>query len=368
MNKKLLALAIGAAAAMPLVAQADGPTLYGKINVSLESVSDGGGNRLDSDLDDLAPVAPATTAPTDMSDEGWVVRNNASRLGVKGDAETGVDGVKGIYQIEVGVTADGEGGPFSQRDTFAGLKGGFGNVRIGVMDTPFKKAQGKVDQFNDTAADMGTHIAGENRQTNLVYYTSPKIAEALTVHVAVAPGENQDDPDPAAPAAATLDGIADSTSVALMWEGKSLYLAAAMDMMVKNGSSKGAELSKGNWLDATRLVAGYKGDAFAVGFLYQIAEEAFDVGGNTDEDTSMLLSGAYTMDKLTLKAQYGTTEGDDGAAGTDTEVTQMSLGADYSLGKATTLFAFFSNIDADDGVATTEDEYEVISFGMEQKF
>lgn len=374
MNKKLLAIAIGAAAAMPVVAEAAGPTLYGKINLSLESVVDARDKPRDGDLTAL-PAAPA--APNEDSNEGWVLRNNASRLGVKGDAETGITGLTGIYQMEFSVTADGENGPFGNRDIFAGLKGTFGQIRLGNMDTPFKKAQGKVDLFNDTSADMTYHIAGENRMANSVYYSSPKILENLTIHVDVIPGEGVDDPESAV-TSDVLTGIADSTSIALTWEGEALYAAVAMDKMMKNGSSFGAELAKNDWLDATRVVVGYKLEDLSLGLLYQVAEEVLPAGGTPDEDTSMLFSAAYKMGDLTLKAQYSTTEGDDGvdtAGDKDREVTNLTVGADYALGKATTLFAFYSTLEEEDNVTTNtfgttgdDDNYDILAVGLEQKF
>ena len=36
------------------------------------------------------------------------------------------------------------------KKTGVGLKGAFGKVFMGMHDTPTKKAQGKVDLFNDT--------------------------------------------------------------------------------------------------------------------------------------------------------------------------------------------------------------------------
>lgn len=369
MNKKLLAItisAIAAATAMPVVAEAAGPTLYGKINLSLESVVDAVDKRRDGDLDNN-PVAPPTGAE---SDEGWVLRSNDSRIGVKGDAETGITGLTGVYQMEFSVTADGEGGPFGMRDTFAGLKGNFGLLRLGNIDTPLKKAQGKVDLFNDSAADIKYHIAGEKRMANSISYTSPKIADGLTINVAIAPGEGLNDPDPAAPATDTLDGPADFLSASVTWEASDLYLALAMDKGVLNGSSAGAELNS-DYLDITRLVAGYKLDALSLGLMYQLAEESFDVGGNTDEDKSLLLSVGYKLGDATLKAQFSTTEGDDGndtAGDKDREVTQLALGADYSLGKATTVYAFYSTLEDDEGTSGDDDNYDVLSVGIDQKF
>ncbi|MFZ5723973.1 MAG: porin [Pseudomonadota bacterium] len=372
MNKKLLAVAIGAATTLPVVAEAAGPTLYGKINLSLESVTDARDKRRDSDLADL----PGSVTNTD-SDEGWVVRSNDSRLGVKGDAETGITGLTGIYQMEFSVDASGEGTTFGSRDIFAGLKGTFGQIRIGNMDTPLKKAQGKIDQFNDTAADIKYHIAGEKRMANSLYYSSPKIVDGLTVNLAIAPGEGIDDPE-SANAADVLDGPADYLSASLTWESEALYLALAMDQAIANGSSFGAELASGDIIDITRAVAGYKLDDLELGLMYQLAEESFDNGGNVDEDTSILLSAAYRLGDLKLKAQYSTTEGDDGddtAGDKDREVSQLALGADYALGKATTVYAFYSMLEDDEGSNTNaigatgdDDNYDVLAIGIDQKF
>ena len=78
MNKKLLALAIGAAVAAPVVAQAEGPTVYGKVNVSLDNID---------------------TSVAGVSTEDWKLNSNASRLGVKGDYELD-GGLKAVYLAE----------------------------------------------------------------------------------------------------------------------------------------------------------------------------------------------------------------------------------------------------------------------------
>lgn len=339
MNKKLLALAIGAAVAMPVSAVA-APTLYGQLNVSLESVEDEIGN--DGDL--AAPIAPATTA------EGWVVRNNASRLGVKGEVETGVDGLKGLYVAEYGIKPDDGAGPFTQRNIYAGLAGNFGKVMVGRIDTPTKTMQGKVDQFNDTTVDMANHVSGDVRANDNITYVSPKIADAVTISVALLQGEGNPDVDGKA-----ADGIGDAVSASIVYDNSGLYLGVGMDKEVAVGAA--AE-------DIVRLVAGYTADAFEAGFLYQTAESA--ATGASNEDTSMILSGAFKTGDWKFKAQYGMTEFDDGTPAADPEFTMLGLGADYALGKATTASAFYAVEEADAGGATAE--RTVLSFGLWQKF
>lgn len=357
MNKKLLALAV-AAAVMPAAALASGPTLYGKINVSLES-------------EEIDVPAPA------VSSDQFNVVNNASRIGVRGDAETGLDGVKGLYKAEFGVDADDGAAPFTDRDIYVGLTGGFGTVLLGNMDTPTKVAQGKVDQFNDTSVDMASHVAGELRAPNIVAYASPKIADAVTVTVALWQGEGAD--GPAAGVDTDLNGVGDAVSASVAYENEGLYLALAMDMEtpVSSGLIEAARDTATPALtvynDITRLVAAYSTDTFEVGALYQMVEGVNDdvlvgpVDWNEYEDTSMVLSGAYKTGDWKFKAQYGMSEID--ISGSTLEATMMGLGADYAIGKSTTASAFFANEDVETNVPGGGDaERTVISVGLEQKF
>ncbi|GIS06126.1 MAG: hypothetical protein CM15mP109_08820 [Candidatus Dadabacteria bacterium] len=74
-------------------------------------------------------------------------------MGIKG-SQTFDNGLAAIYKYEY-QTDPIDGDPtFKQRNSYVGLKGAFGKVFMGMHDTPTKKAQGKVDLFNDTAGDI----------------------------------------------------------------------------------------------------------------------------------------------------------------------------------------------------------------------
>src|SRR3546814_1786522 len=71
--------------------------------------------------------------------------------------DVGVADLKCIYQLEYGIDPDGsEGAPFSERNIFVGLKGGFGAVQFGKYDTPVKNAGAKADIFNDQRSEEHT--------------------------------------------------------------------------------------------------------------------------------------------------------------------------------------------------------------------
>ncbi|MFZ5723974.1 MAG: porin [Pseudomonadota bacterium] len=330
MNKKLLALAIGAVVSLPAAALATGPTLYGQIDLSVENVN------VDADtsgltLDDETPSA----------DDSWVLRDNASRLGVRGEVETNVKDLSGIYQAEFGLEADDGTGPFDQRDIFVGLKGGFGTVKMGNFDTPVKEAQGKVDQFNDSTLDIERYTPGEYRSPDIVQYSSPLIADMITVTVAA----NTDEEEP---------GESAATYASVVYDKDGLYIAAAFanDSLAQDG---GVDTAGGSEVDVVRVAAGYSTDSMELGALFQTAE-----GPTDEEDTTMVLSGAMKTGDWKFKAQYGTTEGDLA----DETVTSLAVGADYALGKSTTLYILAGREELDEA----EDDRGVAGFGLRQKF
>jgi predicted porin len=337
MKKNLLAIAVGAAVAMPSLALADGPTVYGKVNVSLENMS----------------YEPAPAAPN--NDDKWELQSNASRLGVKGDFDLDVGDLKAIYQAEFEISVDDgdkSGQTFTQRNIFGGLKGGFGTLKAGKFDTPTKKAQGKVDQFNDLDGDIKNIMAGENRASNIIQYSTPKLADMLTLNAAFIPNEDNNDFDGDGE---NENGLADSTSISLVLQKNIFYGAVSRDTDIRDGLVADASTGFGT-LDITRVVAGVKPGNLEIGAIYQMAEESEGDG----EDTSYVLSAGFKIDRIKLKAQYGMAEGDTN----DEEVTQYSLGADYKLAKASKAYVYFSNLETD----IADEETQTIGVGMEHKF
>ncbi len=121
MNKKLVALAVAGVLSAPLAAQAQtaNVTLYGRVNMTVEAVQ-------------------VRSQPEGVS-EPWIYRvnSNSSRLGVRGTESLG-GGLNAIFQIESNVSADtGVSGGLGNRETFVGLQGGWGTVKIGNFLAPY---------------------------------------------------------------------------------------------------------------------------------------------------------------------------------------------------------------------------------------
>lgn len=189
MNKKLLTLAVAAALAAPGFASAEA-IMYGKMNVSLDY------QNVDNIIRPL--VDPATgklvvdengvPVQPQVDFEGWGFskgngyiqgEGRANRLGVKGSEDLG-NGLKAIYQIELGINFDtnnaltNNNDTVSYRNTFAGLAGDWGTLLAGRHDTPMKISTGKLDLFSDTMADYnGTVGFLDLRADNAIAYISP---------------------------------------------------------------------------------------------------------------------------------------------------------------------------------------------------
>ena len=274
----------------------------------------------------------------------WTLNSNASRLGLKGKTEIS-DGLEIVYQAEYEICIDSgdcKGQTFKQRNTFVGIKGGFGMVSVGKHDSPTKLAAGKVDLFNDLEGDIKNAFEGENRLSNIIAYTSPTM-NGFTTTLAMIPGEGADvDQD-----GQDDTGLSDGLSYSVNYTKDSIYLAIAGDQDVDKQ-------------DLLRFVAQYQIDALKLGVMYQQNEDNL----GTKDESGYFVSAAYKLDNnITLKAQYGTIEDDvDG----DKEQT-LSLGADYKLAKNTKIFAFYTN-NTDSAVDSNDDEFSALGIGMEHKF
>lgn len=118
MKKKLVAVAVAGVFAAPLAAQAQtaNVTLYGRLNMDVELVNGAASGQ------DKANVTR--------------VSSNSSRLGVRGTESLG-GGLSAVFQIESNVQADTGGSTLASRETFVGLQGSWGTVKIGNFLAPY---------------------------------------------------------------------------------------------------------------------------------------------------------------------------------------------------------------------------------------
>ena len=326
MNKKLIALAVAAAVAAPAAMADTSVTLYGQVKAGVESVKIQDG-----------------VSKTRVSDE-------TSKIGFKGEEDLG-SGLKAIWQVESRVRPDDGGqGTFASRNSFVGLGGGFGAVKLGRHDSPYKSLtsgalnvafDGIGDQasggYNPTAPGKGNGVFGQldNRVNNVVLYESPNFA-GFQGKAMYGTGENKTASTATTPELSNTDVYAVSA----------LYSQPMFDVGVayeqdKNGTNGYSQLSGGK-------IEGYKGyAALKLAGLYLGAgyEEikANDKYAAKGKQKGWLLSASYTIGAIVPFAQYG--EVDDAGDNSDTGSKQYTVGVKYDLSKRTYARALYTKLD-----------------------
>src|SRR6267378_2284096 len=158
LNRKAIVMAVGAALAAPAAyAQVTSKAgsdweFYGKfwpeyarVNGRSPTANDNAtrdGLTTLNVTDGANPAArPATSnsGNSNLTNRGEMLVGN-SYIGFRGGKSLG-GGMRAIWQVEQTVPIDeGVDGTLATRDSFLGIEAGWGTLRLGFMDTPFKKA------------------------------------------------------------------------------------------------------------------------------------------------------------------------------------------------------------------------------------
>ncbi|TCS73464.1 putative porin [Sulfuritortus calidifontis] len=318
MKKSLIALAALSAFAAPAFAATSNVDVYGKLSFAVDY----------ADVDNGVAGADKSDLVTGV--------NHTSYIGFKGTEDLG-GGMKAVWQVEseVGKLAATTDPVFANRNTFVGLAGGFGEVRLGRHDTPYKMATGGLDPFGDSVGDynaiIGSYDGGagkfDTRAAATVAYISPNF-NGLTAAVAYIGVQN--------PETAGQDNK-DAWSAAAMYDNGPLFASVAYE--VYNGAA-GAASTANKSHDAWKVGLGYKFGDTKVGVVYENIEN--DTAASATSRDAWYLSLAHTMGPMVLKAAYGKANESDANASDD--ATLWTVGVDYNMSKRTTLYAVYADL------------------------
>ncbi|SEP61276.1 Outer membrane protein (porin) [Ectothiorhodospira magna] len=310
MQKKVLVFAVAAAMGLPAAAMAD-TTLYGRLNVSMDYVDDG-------------------------VDSSHQLASNSSRLGVRGSEDLGM-GLRGVFQIEAALQGNEgrafDGSNLTARNTYVGLAGGFGELRIGKHDTPYKLSTLRLNFFADTLGDMH-HVAAQTgnnannfyrRNDNTLIYMTPDfggmqfMASYTTDLVDDTPNNNPDAND------------TNAFSLAGVFSQGPMYVAVAYEQNNNFG------------------VGGEDQQAWKVGGTYQIADLTLaamyeNIDDGQDDRDAFHLGARYSFGQAYLMASY--TFADE--LTTDNGAKMYALGGGFNFSRRTGIYAVYALADNDD--------------------
>ena len=360
MKKTIISLAVAAGMAVSSAAFAEA-TVYGQLHLSI----------LSFDKDD--GTGAGLTNP--------ILTSNTSAVGVKGSEDLG-DGMKAFYKAEfqldaaAGGSADtltsasatstttcvegvpntcttvtdlttkdtSNGNALTQRDVYAGIKGGMGTVKFGTMSSNYKQMGGKVDALYRTPAEgrgfihtqsklHGGRDINRGRMTNAIQYSSPKMG-GMQLVVNTTLSDNEDE----------------TMGVGFRYEAKSFSVFADY---IDTAPSGGSSINKTE--TATKLGAKFATGAFFVGAQFESAEDV--VGYNY-----VHVNGGYAIDANNVVVlTYGTASH---ITNSLADTAGMALAYDHKMSKNTDVYVAY--VDKSSDTASVEDS--ALAAGIRVKF
>lgn len=335
MKKSMIALAVlamgGSAMAQSSV------TVYGRIDLSVGSIEQTSGAFLGSGRDNSGVFSGALTT---------------SRYGFRGTEDLG-GGLKANFQLENGFNADsgtlGSSDTAFNRQSWVGLSGGFGQIRLGKTDSAYKDAYDLGVSFNVFDSEFTpTKVAFEqsgiggftSRPNNMVRYDSPTFggfAGAFTYSL---------DEDNA--------NKADLTAFHLRYASGPLAVALGYQDQDNNTPASKREY--------TVLSGTYNFGSFRVSGQYQNAKQG---NGLKDTDYSVGVSIPVGAFDFSLGYADGSTE----TNGVDTnDASGFGFGATYALSKRTRLYGAYLDGKVENAAGVTTFERTFYAFGVRHDF
>lgn len=354
MQKKLIALAIASLAGSAF-AQSN-VTVYGLADATFDFISTSG------------PAGATRGAPNYNR-----VQSNGSRLGFKGTEDLG-NGMSAFFQYETAVSLDaGDGGAlFSKaRDSFVGLKGDFGAIKMGYFSGPNRELASKLDVvihsdgIGDNSALLGK-LGGrgkyfDDRYINSIAYITPKLSgfEGTLQYQA---NENKD----------VAAGSAINTSLyelGLTYSNGPVFAGLTHGKLQERNTTGTGTFKMGTDSDTTetRLGGMYTfGDA-SVRAIYARTKGEGNLGSLKQNVWG--LGGTYMVTPNgKLLAQYYKANDLSGSRTGTTDLSQTGakfwvLGYEHSLSKRTTLLAHYAYVKNDDRTSTVAGTDKGFDFG-----
>lgn len=312
MKKSLIALTL---AALPVAATAD-VTLYGAIKAGVQTYRS---------VEHREGKVVGVGTGSEISDFG-------SKIGFKGQEDLG-NGLKAVWQLEQGASVAGTNTGWGNKQSFVGLKGGFGTIRAGSLNSPLKNTGANVNAWESGNVLEISGMAKREHRYLSVRYDSPEFA-GFSGSVQYAPKDNS-------------GSNGESYHVGLNYQNSGFFAQYA-GLFQRYG--EGTKKMEGYYLynipslfveklQVHRLVGGYDNNALyaSVAAQQQDAKLYGAMSGNShNSQTEVAATVAYRFGNVTPRVSYahgfkGTVDD----ANHDNTYDQVVVGAEYDFSKRT---------------------------------
>jgi len=354
MKKTLIATAVAAVIAAP-AAMAD-ITLGGQLQAEIVSAS-GDGVKEGEGL-----------YLSDGWEGGKQNSGNSSAFFVKGNHDIG-NGLTGLYKLNFNPKFGDNFSEVGTRDAFIGLKGGFGTVLLGRLNTPYKSSTVKWDPFLATFMQArgnggmsgGPGGAGHNGYLGNVVAYANKFGPATFVG-AIGFDESNDNP---------ADGDADNDhaiSASLNVPIGPVEFALAY---VDTAGVIGADGTDN--IEAKKVGLKYGGgdvSPLTLAAHYEIVEVSVPQGDASKDFNQIYLTGGYQFGANTVSLGLGITQSDadKNAAGEEIDDGEyIALGLNHAFNKSVSALVGYTTSDPS-SAGSAKDDYDLVGVSMRVKF
>jgi predicted porin len=333
-QKTAMALATGLLLATSAFAQtAPAVTLYGRLDLGLESANDG-----------------ALTKT--------MLQNFSSRFGIKGERGFSTD-LSGVFQVETNFRPDDNSGAdaLANRNSFVGLKSSsLGTLLVGNHDTPLKSldAGGYAGTLYGEGEAMEVIIHGKGtttvnpsrvtfgnvhtRQKNNLVYISPKFSD-IVVKASYSPDEGQTATQNVPLYSASLEWNNGTFNAGIATHTKGVLVAEP------TSGTPAVSTSARFGMTATKFTLGAKMDTLSGAIVFSSLDNQAVLAADVRKTTNTLFVVNYGVGAMTYKFNYGmSSESNSFAATNQDDLTMMALEAAYALDKQTILYGSYAQI------------------------
>jgi len=348
MNKKLLAVAVASALAVPVTASAQ-VTISGIFKVGISNISTGG-----------------TETPNRANSSQLRVDDNSSRILFNVTEDLG-GGLAAIGQLDLRFAPDQAGAapqnnPIGSGNTYVGLRSNsWGTISLGRWDLHYgnqpddlaSKAGALMAssvslmdfQLNGTGAAQTAAVANATRTANVIKWDSPTWGGfAVTAAYSTSPLAASSEGDMAVTAAGTKPDGGDGMNLKATFTGANWQIGGSM----WNAKAEANTAATAPWEQSSTAFWGYiRFGGFKVGAAMNQATLTNNVGVDTSDRTSVTLPVSYTTGPHNFYAHYTMAQEDKATqfTGLDTKAKMMAFAYVYDLSKRTSVGLTYAQID-----------------------
>lgn len=355
MKKSVIAAAVAAVLAVPVVAMAD-VTVSGGLQAELVSIGGDGTSGLQKGL---YAMDGAEYGKQNGGSYGFLKFSASEDLG---------NGLKALamWNGVANVGNTGSAGGITGRDSYVGLAGGWGAVLAGTLSTPYKSSTVGWDPFLTTALQArgsgGMSDAQNGYASNALAYAGDfngvKVVAAMVLDETAGTGTSTNGKNAIS---FSVNAPAGPVDLALAYVDASKY--GDINYLGLGDTASFLGVTSLNTLTATKVGAKWTSGAITVAGQYEMLDLKVTSASTDVKPTVAYVTASYAMGNNTLAASYGSTKWDISGV---KDTKYYAVGVIHSFSKTTSSWVGYRSTDAD--TAAFGGKEDALSAGLRVAF